>query len=222
MTTQERREGCFEMQDNYEYLKDTSGPPFRFEVIAGNTVTFSSISLNWEFLFQDLRVIEDNYRLLKKLNVLLTDLNTNDLSDVELKIGLGSCAYTIVQSICRLLEKPKGHYLKRTNCIYTRIHHDIECVVTQQIAFNQRENLVNQPWYEKLKWMRDKRISHQEGKLYQEGNFFNDYLVPLIGESLTKPQLIPDIINRIKELMEFSASASVNGGQIRYSSRKNP
>ena len=52
------------MQDNYEYLEDTSGAPFKVELIVGKKF---ELSLNYMPLFEDLRVIEDNYRFLKKI-----------------------------------------------------------------------------------------------------------------------------------------------------------
>ena len=174
------------MQDNYEYLEDTSGAPFKVELIVGKKF---ELSLNYMPLFEDLRVIEDNYRLLKKLDMLLTDPNMNDLSDIELKIGLRSCADTIVQSICRLLEIPDKRYLAQTNCIYTRIHRDIECENTKQHLLTQHKKLVDQSWYKSLQLVRNKRVSHQEE------NIFNTYSVPLIKEFLTKPELMQYVIN---------------------------
>ena len=201
------------MQDKYAYLKDSSEAPFKVELIAGREM---SLSMDYTALFQDLRVIEDNYRLLKKLDVLLRDSNTNELSDVELKIGLRSCADTIVQTVCRLLETPNDRHLKRTNCIYTRIHHNIEREDTKQAALTQHQKLVEQPWYEQLELVRNKRVSHQEEVA------FDTYSVPLIGEFLTNPEFMQYVINAIKELLEFCASANLNGGRVSYIFREHP
>ena len=128
------------MQHNYEYLKDTAQVPFGLEVIAGRQANFP---LKYAALFEDLRVIEDNYRLLKKLDILLRDPTMNNLSDVELKIALKSCAHSIVQAVCRLLEKPDKRNLRKTNCIYARIQKDIKredikkrCLIRHQ-KYNQ-------------------------------------------------------------------------------------
>ena len=158
------------MIGNYEYLKDTSGLPFKLELICGRYFEFG---MDYSPLFEDLRVIEDNYILLKRLNMLLIDPNMNNLSNIELKTGLKSCADAIVQAICRLLETPNERYFETTNCIYTRIQQDIQCEDTKQQALTQHQKLVDEPWYQSLNDVRDKRVSHQEETL------FNTYSVPL-------------------------------------------
>ena len=200
------------MQDNYEYLKDTSPSPLKFDFIAGRYIDFR---LNVP-LFEDLRTIEDNYSLMKKLNMFLMDPNMNNLSNIELKIGLRSCADAIVQAVCRLLETPHDRHFKCTNCIYTYILHDIKDKDKKQKALTLHQELVDQPWYKSFQDVRNKRISHQEE------NIFNTYSVPLIKELLTKPELMQYVINAIAELLEFCASANLNGGRAKYISREQP
>ena len=50
------------MQHNYEYLKDSSEALFNLTLVAGRKFEFS---LDYSALYEDLRTIEDNYRLLK-------------------------------------------------------------------------------------------------------------------------------------------------------------
>ena len=201
------------MQDNYEYLKDTSGSPLKLEFIVGRYIEFK---FDYFPLFEDLRTIEDSYSLMKKLNMLLMDPNMNNLSNIELKIGLRSCADAIVQSVCRLLETPNERYFEHTNCIYTRILDDIKDEDKKQKALTLHQELVDQPWYESLQDVRNKRVSHQEE------NIFNTYSVPLIKELLTKPELMQYVINAIAELLEFCASANLNGGRAKYIFREQP
>ena len=197
------------MQSNYEYLKMSSKEaPFILELVAGKSMKFN---IRYYALYEDLRSIEDNYRLLKRLDTLLRDPKECDLSNMELKIALRSCAHSIVQTVCRLLEAPKKKAdWKQTNCIYSRIQLDIGCENTKQRALARYRNLVNQQWYPQLRIVRDKRISHQEG-------FFDTYSVQLIGELLSKPT--QNMIDEIRALLEFCASANLNGGRAKYVSR---
>ena len=197
------------MQHNYEYLKDSSEALFNLTLVAGRKFEFS---LDYSALYEDLRTIEDNYRLLIRLDILLRDPKSNDLSDIEMKIGLRSCAHSIVQAVCRLLETPNRHNLKKTNCIYTRIQKDIKCENTKQRCLIRHRKLVAQSWYKLLRSLRDKRLSHQEG-------FFDTHSVEMIEEFLSKPEAMQNLINAIKELLEFCASAMLNGGRARYNPR---
>ena len=197
------------MQHNYEYLKDSSEALFNLTLVAGRKFEFS---LDYSALYEDLRTIEDNYRLLKRLDILLRDPESYILSDIELKVGLRSCAHAIAQAVCRLLEIPSKSNLKKTNCIYTRVQRDIKCENTKQRALFRHRKLVNQSWYKSLKSLRDKRLSHQEG-------FFDTYSVKMIEEFLSKPEAMQNLINAIKELLEFCASATLNGGRARYNPR---
>ena len=58
------------MQHNYEYLKDSSEALFNLTLVADRKFEFS---LEYFALYEDLRTIEDNYRLLKRLDILLRD-----------------------------------------------------------------------------------------------------------------------------------------------------
>ena len=195
------------MQDNYQYLKDTSKPPFELQVIAGKHAEFN---IFYYALYQDLRIIEDNYNLLHKLDLMLKDSHKNFLSSLEIKIALKSCADSIVQSVCRILEKPNQRNMKQTNCLYTRIQQDIRCEKTKQKCLTLHKELVNESWYKTLKTFRDKRISHQEG-------YWDTYSAELIGELLSNdPQ---NLIVKIKGLLEFCASTGLNGGILKYISR---
>ena len=196
------------MQNNYEYLKDTDEAPFALEVIGGTKK--ATFPLKYYALFEDLRSIEDNYRLLKKLDILLRDPTANNLSDVELKIMLRACAYSMVQAVCRLLEKPDRRNLKKTNCIYSRIQKDIKSEDIKKRCLIRYQKLINEKWYKILKDVRDKRISHQEGSL-------NMHSVKMIGEFLSQPMQI--MIDSIKDLLDFCASANLNGGKAKYISR---
>ena len=197
------------MQHNYEYLKDSSEALFNLTLVDGEKFEFS---LEYPALYEDLRTIEDNYRLLKRLDILLRDPESNNLSDIELKIGLRSCAHSIVQAVCRLLETPSKNNLKKTNCIYARVRRDIKCENTKQRCLIRHRKLVAQSWYKSLRSLRDKRLSHQEG-------IFDTYSVKMIEEFLSKPEAMQNLINAIKELLEFCASATLNGGRARYNSR---
>ena len=178
--------------------------PVDIVVDAGTKIEFQA---QYFVLYRELRAIEDNYRLLKKLDILLRDPKEGDLSDTELKIAMRSCVYSIVQTVCRMLEKPRN--LKHTNCIYSRIHRDIRCENTKQRALFKHRQLVNKPWYDVLKTLRDKRISHQEQEI--------DGSAQLIGAFLSHPE--EALIDEIKEVLEFCASAGLNGGRARYVSR---
>ena len=195
------------MQHNYEYLKDTAQVPFGLEVIAGRQANFP---LKYAALFEDLRVIEDNYRLLKKLDILLRDPTMNNLSDVELKIALKSCAHSIVQAVCRLLEKPDKRNLRKTNCIYARIQKDIKREDIKKRCLIRHQKIISENWYIRLRDVRDKRISHQEGSL-------DMHSVKMIEDFLSQPMQI--MINAIRDLLEFCASANLNGGRAKYVSR---
>ena len=197
------------MPHNYEYLKESSEAPFSLNLVTGKYFEFS---LDYYGLYEDLRTIEDNYRLLKKLDLLLQDSTASDLNDIELKIGLRSCSHAIVQAVCRLLETPSRNNMRKTNCIYTRIQRDIKCENTKQRCLIRHRKLVNQSWYKSLKSLRDKRLSHQEG-------FFDMYSVKMIEEFLSKPESMPNLIKAIKELLEFCASATLNGGRAKYNPR---
>lgn len=200
------------MQHHYKYLKESPEMPFRLEVVGGKTYTFPPFK--YYPLYEDLRTIQDNYRLLKRLDVLLRDPEANNLSDIELKIGLRSCVHSMVQAICRLLETPSKRSLKKTNCIYTFILKNIKCENTKQMALIRHEKLVAQSWYKSLKAVRDKRISHQEGS-------FDEHAVIMIGDFLSKPEVMQDLINAIKELLEFCTSATLDGGRVKYNPRSN-
>ena len=197
------------MQHNYEYLKDSSEALFDLTLVAGRKFEFS---LKYFALYEDLRNIEDNYRLLIRLDILLRDPKSNDLSDIEMKIGLRACAHSIVQAVCRLLETPSKNNLKKTNCIHTRIQKDIKCENTKRRCLIRHRKLVAQSWYKSLRSLRDKRLSHQEG-------IFDTYSVKMIEEFLSKPEAMQNLINAIKELLEFCASATLNGGRARYNPR---
>ena len=199
------------MQNNYEYLKDTDKAPFALEVIGGTKN--AKISLKYFALFEDLRSIEDNYRLLKKLDILLRDPTMKNLSDVELKVMLRSCAYSIVQAVFRLLEKPDRRNLKNTNCIYSRIQKDIKSEDIKKRCMIRYQKLINENWYKVLKEVRDKRISHQEGSL-------DMHSVKMIGEFLSNP--MQRMIEAMKDLLEFCASANLKGGRAKYIPREVP
>ena len=97
------------MQSNYEYLEmSAKKAPFELMLVGSRRFEFN---LRYYFLYEDLRSIEDNYGLLKRLDILLRDPKSSDLSDTELKIALRSCAHSIVQTVCRILEKPKKSVL---------------------------------------------------------------------------------------------------------------
>ena len=198
------------MQHNYEYLKDSSEALFNLTLVDGKEFNFS---LDYSAIYEDLRTIEDNYRLLIRLDILLRDPKSTNLSDIELKVGLRSCAHAIVQAVCRVLEIPSRRSQKKTNCIYTRIHRDIKCENTKKRALIRHQKLVTQSWYKSLRTIRDKRLSHQEG-------YFDTYSVKMIGEFLSKPEAMQNLINAIKELLEFCASATLNGGRARYNPRE--
>lgn len=196
------------MQSNYEYLEmPDKKAPVDIVVSAGMNIEFQA---QYFVLYSDLRSIEDNYRLIKKLDILLKDSKACDLSDTELKIAMRSCVYSIVQTVCRILEKPPKTNLKKTNCLYSRIRRDIECENTKQRALSWYKKLVNQQWYRTLKTVRDKRISHQEKVL-------GDDSAQLIGEFLSQSE--EALIDEIKEVLDFCASATLNGGRARYVSR---
>ena len=196
------------MQDRYKYLKDTSKSPLEIQVAEGKSAEFN---VHYFALYQDLRIIEDNYNLLHKLDLMLKDSpHKKFLSSIEIKIALKSCADSIVQAVCRILEKPNQRNMKQTNCLYTRIQQDIRCEITKQKCLTLHKELVNESWYKTLKTFRDKRISHQEG-------YWDTYSAELIGELLLNdPQ---NLIVKIKEPLEFCASTGLNGGILKYISR---
>ena len=198
------------MQTNYEYLEMPAGAAFELQLVAGKEMSFS---LKYAGLFEDLRTVEDNYRLLKKFNILLQDSKANDLSDIELKIGLRSCAHVIVQTVCRLLEQPNPRNLGKTNCIYTRIQKDIKCEDTKQRCLIRYRKLVNGQWYKSFRDVRDKQISHRE-------HDFDIFSTGTIKNFLSDPQSMQNLITAIKELLEFSASATLNGGRAKYVPRQ--
>ena len=99
------------MQPNYEYLEMPAGAAFELQLVADKEMSFS---LKYAGLFEDLRTVEDNYRLLKKFDILLQNSTANDLNDIELKIGLRSCAHAIVLAVCRLLEQPDRRNSSKT------------------------------------------------------------------------------------------------------------
>ena len=68
--------GYFEMQPNYEYLEMPAGAAFELQLVVGKKMSFS---LKYAGLFEDLRTVEDNYRLLKKFDILLQNSTANDL-----------------------------------------------------------------------------------------------------------------------------------------------
>ena len=198
------------MQYDYEYLKQPSGAPFSIEAVGGTRLEFP---LKCYALYEDLRTIEDNYRLLIRMDMLLRDPEAKDLSNIELKIGLRSCAESIVQAICRLLEKPKGRSnQKKTNCIYTYIERNIEHEDTKQRARIRYRKLVSQDWYDSLKKIRDKRISHQESE-------FDKYAVTLIKDFLSQPETMESLIEEIKKLLEFCTRDPLTGNRVRYAPR---
>ena len=198
------------MQDKYKYLKDTSKLPLELQLIEGKSAQFIKIKAHYFALYQDLRFIEDNYNLLHKWGLMLNPPHRNDLSDIEIKVMLKSCAYSIVQAVCRILEKPNQRNMQQTNCLYTRIQQDIRCEKTKQKCLTLHKELVNESWYKTLKTFRDKRISHQEG-------YWDTYSAELIGELLSNdPQ---KLIVKIKTLLEFCASTGLNGGVLKYISR---
>ena len=195
------------MQDKYKYLKDTSKLPLEVQCIEGKSGKFN---VHYLGIYQDLRIIEDNYNLLYKLDLMLKGSHKKFLSSIEIKIALKSCADSIVQSVCRILEKPNQRNMKQTNCLYTRIQQDIRCEKTKQKCLALHRELVNESWYKALKIFRDKRISHQEG-------YWDTYSAELIGELLSNdPQ---KLIVKIKRLLEFCASTGLNGGILKYISR---
>ena len=195
------------MQDKYKYLKDTSKSPLEPQLIEGKSAQFN---VHYLAIYQDLRIIEDNYNLLHKLDLMLKDSHKKFLNRTEIKIALKSCADSIVQSVCRILEKPNQRNMKQTNCLYTRIQQDIKCEKTKQKCLTLHKELVSESWYKALKTFRDKRISHQEG-------YWDTYSAELIGELLSNdPQ---NLIMKIKPLLEFCASTGLNGGVLKYVSR---
>ena len=197
------------MQPNYEYLEIPNEAPFKLELIVDKEMSFS---LKYAGLFEDLRTIEDNYNLLKKFDQLLRNSTAKDLSDIELKIGLRSCTHVIVQTICRLLEQPDKRNLRKTNCIYTRIQKDIKCENIKQRCLVRYRKLVDGQWYKSFRKMRDKALSHREYDL-------DLFSVGTIKNFLSNPQAMQNMITVIKELLEFSASANLNGGRAKYVSR---
>ena len=194
------------MQSDYKYLEMPTGAAFELVLIQGKEMSFS---LKYAGLFDDLRTIEDNYRLLKKFDLLLRNSTAKDLNDIELKIGLRSCVHAIVQAVCRLLEQPDKRNLRQTNCVYTRIQKDIKCENTKQRCLIRYRKLVDGEWYKSFKNMRDKHLSHREHEL-------DFYSVGTIKNFLSNPQAMQNMITVIKELLEFSASANLNGGRANY------
>ena len=197
------------MQYDYEYLKESHEAPFRIEALGGTRLEFP---LKCYALYEDLRIIEDNYRLLIRMDLLLRDPEAKDLSDIELKIGLRSCAESIVQAVCRLLEKPNRRNQKKTNCIYTYIQRNIEHQDTKSRALIRHRKLTNQPWYNSLKSFRDQRLSHQEGE-------FNKDAVIMIKDFLSQPEAMRSLMNSIKELLEFCTRDPLTGNRVKYASR---
>ena len=193
------------MQPNYQYVEMPAGAAFELQLVVGKEMSFS---LRYAGLFEDLRTIEDNYRLLKKFDILLKDSTASDLDDIELKIGLRSCAHAIVQVVCRLLEQPAQCNLRKMNCIYTRIQKDIKCENTKQRCLFRYRKLVNGQWYKSFRDMRDKQLFHRE-------HDFDIFSTETIKHFLSNPQSMQNLITVIKELLEFSASATLNGGRAK-------
>ena len=198
--------GYFEMQPNYEYLEMPAGAAFELQLVVGKKMSFS---LKYAGLFEDLRTVEDNYRLLKKFDILLQNSTANDLRDIELKIGLRSCAHAIVLAVCRLLEQPDRRNSRKTNCIYTRIQKDIKCENTKQRCMVRYRKLVNGQWYTSFRDVKDKHLSHRE-------HDFDIFSTETIKNFLLEPQSMQNLITVMKELLEFSASATLNGGRAKY------
>ena len=61
------------MQPNYEYLEMPAGAAFELQLVVGKKMSFS---LKYAGLFEDLRTVEDNYRLLKKIRHITTEFNS--------------------------------------------------------------------------------------------------------------------------------------------------
>lgn len=194
------------MKSDFGYLNMLG--PIRFSVVAGTSPT--SFNALYIALFQDLMLVEENYRLLKRLDILLNDETAKDLSDRELKIGLRSCAYSIVQAACRILEQPLSRNQKKTNCLYTRIQKDINCDITKDRFLARYRELIDTEMYQSLKSVRDKYISHQEG-------LFEDISISLIGDFLLNPQPMQTLIHEIKNLLVDTANITAVGpGRMEY------
>ena len=61
------------MQPNYQYVEMPAGAAFELQLVVGKEMSFS---LRYAGLFEDLRTIEDNYRLLKKIRHITKGFNS--------------------------------------------------------------------------------------------------------------------------------------------------